>query len=138
MDQFEKKPWNVNDPYCETCRGFGFLEKEGHPHRWPCVCQATFIPFDSIIVDESLNVRADDAGTDQFKAFLASINEEGLLKPLIVVWDGDAYKLVNGFRRYRAITELRALDRQAFEKIPVFILALNSKEAIARCILGNL
>jgi ParB-like chromosome segregation protein Spo0J len=102
------------------------------------VCQATFIPFDSIIVDESLNVRADDAGTDQFKAFLASINEEGLLKPLIVVWDGDAYKLVNGFRRYRAITELRALDRQAFEKIPVFILALNSKEAIARCILGNL
>ncbi len=45
---------------------------------------------------------------DEAEALRESIQANGLLEPLLVVADGDTYRLVSGHNRFRALRDLRA------------------------------
>ena len=45
---------------------------------------------------------------DEAEALRESIQANGLLEPLLVVADGDTYRLVSGHNRLRALRDLRA------------------------------
>lgn len=70
--------------------------------------------------------------TDQFRrtfhqesidALAASINELGLLEPIVVREQGNGFEIVAGERRYRALRQL------AWERAPVRIVAFNDAQA---------
>lgn len=78
-----------------------------------------FVPVDKVDASE-LQVRThfDDA---EIAALAHSIKEHGVLQPVLVVQDGDRYKVIAGERRLRA-TKLAGLDR-----IPARVLSTADK-----------
>lgn len=78
-----------------------------------------FIPTDKVDASE-LQVRThfDDA---EIEALAHSIKEHGVLQPILVVQDGDRYKVIAGERR------LRASKRAGVERIPARVLSTNDK-----------
>ncbi len=78
-----------------------------------------FVPTDRVDASE-LQVRShfDDA---EIEALSHSIKEHGVLQPILVVQDGDRYKVIAGERRLRA-TKLAGIDR-----IPARVLSTNDK-----------
>jgi ParB family chromosome partitioning protein len=78
-----------------------------------------FVPVDKVDASE-LQVRThfDDA---EVQALSHSIKEHGVLQPILVVQDGDRYKVIAGERRLRA-TKLAGIDR-----IPARVLSTNDK-----------
>ncbi|MCX6639505.1 MAG: ParB/RepB/Spo0J family partition protein [bacterium] len=79
------------------------------------------IPLSSIRVDE-WNVRTldRDKGVDELAN---SIQEFGLLQPIVVYKSNGDYKLIIGQRRYRAYKELIKKDRIKYSYIPARILS---------------
>ncbi|MDR3608184.1 MAG: ParB/RepB/Spo0J family partition protein, partial [Oligoflexia bacterium] len=78
-----------------------------------------FIPTDKVDASE-LQVRThfDDA---EIAALAHSIKEHGVLQPILVVQDGDRYKVIAGERR------LRASKLAGIERIPARVLSTNDK-----------
>src|SRR5206468_2787937 len=78
-----------------------------------------FIPVDKVDASE-LQVRThfDDA---EISALSESVKQHGVLQPILVVQDGDRYKVIAGERRLRA-SKLAGLDR-----IPARVLSTNDK-----------
>ncbi|HTL13446.1 MAG TPA: ParB/RepB/Spo0J family partition protein, partial [Bdellovibrionota bacterium] len=78
-----------------------------------------FVPTDKIQASE-LQVRShfDDA---EIQALAHSIKEHGVLQPILVVQDGDGYKVIAGERR------LRASRMAGIERIPARVLTTDDK-----------
>lgn len=78
-----------------------------------------FIPTDKVDASE-LQVRThfDDA---EIQALSHSIKEHGVLQPILVVQDGDRYKVIAGERR------LRASKLAGIERIPARVLSTDDK-----------
>ncbi len=78
-----------------------------------------FIPVDHIDASE-LQVRShfDDS---EIAALAHSVKEHGVLQPILVVQDGDRYKVIAGERR------LRASKLAGIERIPARVLSTNDK-----------
>lgn len=78
-----------------------------------------FIPTEKIDASElQVRVHFDD---DEVQALSHSIKEHGVLQPILVVQDGDRYKVIAGERRLRA-SKLAGIDR-----IPARVLSTNDK-----------
>jgi len=78
-----------------------------------------FIPTDKVDASElQVRVHFDDS---EVEALAHSIREHGVLQPILVVQDGDRYKVIAGERRLRA-SKLAGLDR-----IPARVLSTNDK-----------
>jgi len=78
-----------------------------------------FIPTEKVDASElQVRVHFDD---DEVKALAHSIKEHGVLQPILVVQDGDRYKVIAGERRLRA-SKLAGIDR-----IPARVLSTNDK-----------
>lgn len=78
-----------------------------------------FIPTDKVDASElQVRVHFDDS---EVEALAHSIREHGVLQPILVVQDGDRYKVIAGERRLRA-SKLAGIDR-----IPARVLATNDK-----------
>ena len=78
-----------------------------------------FIPVDQVDASElQVRVHFDD---DEVKALAHSIKEHGVLQPILVVQDGDRYKVIAGERR------LRASKLAGLERIPARVLSTNDK-----------
>src|SRR4051794_13424154 len=78
-----------------------------------------FVPVDKIDASE-LQVRTHfDAA--EIDALAHSVKEHGILQPILVVQDGDRYKVIAGERRLRA-AKMAGLDR-----IPARVLSTNDK-----------
>lgn len=78
-----------------------------------------FVPIDKVDASE-LQVRThfDDA---EIEGLAHSVKEHGVLQPILVVQDGDRYKVIAGERRLRA-SKLAGLDR-----IPARVLSTDDK-----------
>lgn len=78
-----------------------------------------FVPIDKVDVSElQVRVHFDDS---EIAALSHSIKEHGVLQPILVVQDGDRYKVIAGERRLRA-SKLAGMDR-----IPARVLSTNDK-----------
>lgn len=79
-----------------------------------------FIPTDKVDASElQVRVHFDDS---EVEALAHSIKEHGVLQPILVVQDGDRYKVIAGERRLRA-SKLAGIDR-----IPARVLSTNDKQ----------
>lgn len=81
-------------------------------------------------------VRDEDQPRKEFapealEALANSIKEHGVLQPLVVVKEGDKYKIVAGERRFRA-SKMAGL-----EKVPVIIRTLEAQERLEISIIEN-
>ena len=78
-----------------------------------------FVPVDKVDASElQVRVHFDDT---EVQALSESIKQHGVLQPILVVQDGDRYKVIAGERRLRA-TKLAGLDR-----IPARVLSTDDK-----------
>jgi ParB/RepB/Spo0J family partition protein len=78
-----------------------------------------FVPVDKVDASElQVRVHFDDS---EIAALSLSIKEHGVLQPILVVQDGDRYKVIAGERRLRA-AKMAGLDR-----IPARVLSTNDK-----------
>ncbi len=78
-----------------------------------------FVPIDKVDPSElQVRVHFDDA---EIEGLAYSVKEHGVLQPILVVQDGDRYKVIAGERRLRA-AKLAGLDR-----IPARVLSTHDK-----------
>ena len=78
-----------------------------------------FIPVDAVDASElQVRVHFDDA---EIKGLSESVKEHGVLQPILVVQDGDRYKVIAGERR------LRAAKMAGMDRIPARVLTTNDK-----------
>jgi ParB family chromosome partitioning protein len=78
-----------------------------------------FIPVEKVDASElQVRVHFDDA---EIAGLAHSIKEHGVLQPILVVQDGDRYKVIAGERR------LRASKLAGIERIPARVLSTNDK-----------
>ena len=78
-----------------------------------------FVPIEKVDASElQVRVHFDDS---EITALAHSIKEHGVLQPILVVQDGDRYKVIAGERRLRA-SKMAGLDR-----IPARVLSTNDK-----------
>lgn len=78
-----------------------------------------FVPTDKIDASElQVRVHFDDS---EIAALSHSIKEHGVLQPILVVQDGDRYKVIAGERR------LRAAKAAGLERIPARVLSMDDK-----------
>ncbi len=78
-----------------------------------------FVPVEKVDASElQVRVHFDDA---EIAALSRSVKEHGVLQPILVVQDGDRYKVIAGERRLRA-AKLAGMDR-----IPARVLSTNDK-----------
>lgn len=78
-----------------------------------------FVPVDKVDASElQVRVHFEDS---EIAALSYSIKEHGVLQPILVVQDGDRYKVIAGERR------LRAAKLAGLERIPARVLSTNDK-----------
>jgi ParB/RepB/Spo0J family partition protein len=99
---------------------------------------ALLVPLERIV--PGANARSQDADDDpQFGHFLQSVQEQGILEPLLVrelhdrpLGTGRAFELIAGFRRYAAARTLQ------LPRVPVRVIAAGDDEAVALNLAENL
>ena len=69
---------------------------------------------------------------ESIKQLAQTLNEEGLLQPIIVREDGEGYEIVAGERRYRAAKSL------GWEKIPAIVNNLSDAQTASLALIENL
>ncbi len=78
-----------------------------------------FVPLEKIDASElQVRVHFDD---EEIDALANSIKQHGVLQPILVVQDGDRYKVIAGERR------LRASKKAGVDRIPVRVLSTDDK-----------
>lgn len=78
-----------------------------------------FVPIDKVDASElQVRVHFDDA---EIAALAHSVKEHGVLQPILVVQDGDRYKVIAGERR------LRAAKAAGMDRIPARVLSTNDR-----------
>ena len=89
----------------------------------------TEVPISEIVRDEDQPRK--EFAPEALEALANSIKEHGVLQPLVVVKEGDKYKIVAGERRFRA-SKMAGL-----EKVPVIIRTLEAQERLEISIIEN-
>ena len=89
----------------------------------------TEVPITAIVRDEDQPRK--EFAPEALEALANSIKEHGVLQPLVVVKEGDKYKIVAGERRFRA-SKMAGL-----EKVPVIIRTLEAQERLEISIIEN-
>lgn len=89
----------------------------------------TEVPITEIMRDEDQPRK--EFAPEALEALANSIKEHGVLQPLVVVKEGDKYKIVAGERRFRA-SKMAGL-----EKVPVIIRTLEAQERLEISIIEN-
>ena len=89
----------------------------------------TEVPITEIVRDEDQPRK--EFALEALEALANSIKEHGVLQPLVVVKEGDKYKIVAGERRFRA-SKMAGL-----EKVPVIIRTLEAQERLEISIIEN-
>jgi len=126
----EKKTENQENSKIKTRQGSGYLKQlystarttagSTHSHlKNLTTFLVNFVPTEKVDASE-LQVRTHFDDTE-IHALAHSIKEHGVLQPILVVQDGDRYKVIAGERRLRA-TKLAGIDR-----IPARVLSTNDK-----------
>lgn len=132
MDENKKEEIKKEDPNSKikTRSGSGYLKQlystarttagTTHSHlKNLTTFLVNFIPVDKVDASElQVRVHFDD---EEVQALANSVKEHGVLQPILVVQDGDRYKVIAGERRLRA-SKLAGLDR-----IPARVLSTNDK-----------
>lgn len=133
MDEIKTNPTETTpneDPKIKTRAGSGYLKQlfstarttaeTTHSHlRNLTTFLVNFIPVEKVDPSElQVRVHFDDA---EVQTLANSIKEHGVLQPILVVQDGDRYKVIAGERRLRA-TKLAGLER-----IPARVLSTTDK-----------
>lgn len=123
------QPQAENEKKIKTREGSGYLKQlystarstasTTHSNLSRTTFMVNFVPVDKVDASE-LQVRSffDD---NEIKALAHSIKEHGVLQPILVVQNGDRYKVIAGERRLRA-TKLAGLDR-----IPARVMSSDDK-----------
>jgi ParB family chromosome partitioning protein len=119
-----------NDSKIKTRQGSGYLKQLYSTARTTASSTHTnlkslttflvnFVPVDKVDASElQVRVHFDDA---EIAALAHSVKSHGVLQPVLVVQDGDRYKVIAGERRLRA-AKLAGLDR-----IPARVLSTDDK-----------
>ena len=89
----------------------------------------TEVPITEVVRDEDQPRK--EFAPEALEALANSIKEHGVLQPLVVVKEGDRYKIVAGERRFRA-SKMAGL-----EKVPVIIRTLEAQERLEISIIEN-
>ena len=89
----------------------------------------TEVPITKVVRDEDQPRK--EFAPEALEALANSIKEHGVLQPLVVVKEGDKYKIVAGERRFRA-SKMAGL-----EKVPVIIRTLEAQERLEISIIEN-
>lgn len=89
----------------------------------------TEVPITEIVRDEDQPRK--EFAPEALEALANSIKEHGVLQPLVVVKEGDKYKIVAGERRFRASKMV------GLEKVPVIIRTLEAQERLEISIIEN-
>lgn len=120
----------ANESKIKTRQGSGYLKQlystarttAGTTHSnlsSPTTFMVNLIPTSKVDASElQVRVHFDDS---EIEAMAHSIKEHGVLQPILVVQDGDRYKVIAGERRLRG-AKLAGLDR-----IPARVLSTNDK-----------
>lgn len=87
------------------------------------------LPIEKIVRDEEQPRRKFDE--EALAALASSIKEHGVLQPIVVVEDGDKYKIVAGERRFRA-SKIAGL-----EKVPAIVRTLDAQNRLELSIIEN-
>lgn len=93
------------------------------------VSKLTELKLDDIVRDEEQPRR--DFGGEALQALAASIEEHGVLQPIVVTKEEDKYKIVAGERRWRAAKLI------GLEKIPAIIRTLDAQNRLEISIIEN-
>jgi ParB/RepB/Spo0J family partition protein len=121
---------SVSDSKIKTRSGSGYLKQlystarntagSTHSHlKNLTTFLVNFVPVDKVDASElQVRVHFDDS---EVEALAHSIKEHGVLQPILVVQDGDRYKVIAGERR------LRASKLAGVERIPARVLSTNDK-----------
>jgi ParB/RepB/Spo0J family partition protein len=135
MDEQQKDNNNSSNPAdagskVKTRQGSGYLKQlystarttagTTHSHlKNLTTFLVNFIPVEKVDASElQVRVHFDDA---EIAGLAHSIKEHGVLQPILVVQDGDRYKVIAGERR------LRASKLAGIERIPARVLSTNDK-----------
>lgn len=113
----------------KTRQGSGYLKQlystarstagSTHSNLKSTTFMVNLIPTDKVDASElQVRVHFDDA---EIEAMAHSIKEHGVLQPILVVQDGDRYKVIAGERR------LRGAKRAGLERIPARVLSTDDK-----------
>jgi ParB family chromosome partitioning protein len=123
-------PAEKGDSKIKTRQGSGYLKQlystarttAGTTHSnlsSPTTFMVNLIPTAKVDASElQVRVHFDDA---EIEAMAHSIKEHGVLQPILVVQDGDRYKVIAGERR------LRGAKRAGLDRIPARVLSTNDK-----------
>jgi ParB/RepB/Spo0J family partition protein len=126
----EKKTEREEAPKIKTRQGSGYLKQlystarttAGATHsnlKNLTTFLVNFVPTEKVDASElQVRVHFDDS---EVNALAESIKAHGVLQPILVVQDGDRYKVIAGERRLRA-SKLAGIDR-----IPARVLSTNDK-----------
>jgi ParB/RepB/Spo0J family partition protein len=129
MDELKKKDEEVSTKI-KTRQGSGYLKQlystarttagSTHSHlKNLTTFLVNFVPIDKVDASElQVRVHFDDA---EIAALAQSVKEHGVLQPILVVQNGDRYKVIAGERR------LRASKLAGLERIPARVLSTNDK-----------
>jgi ParB family chromosome partitioning protein len=121
---------NKSDSKVKTRQGSGYLKQlystarttagTTHSHlKNLTTFLVNFVPTDKVDASElQVRVHFDES---EITALSHSVKEHGILQPILVVQDGDRYKVIAGERRLRA-AKMAGLDR-----IPARVLSTNDK-----------
>lgn len=90
-----------------------------------------FVPVKEIL-EASENFRGDFSHTESFNELKKSIQEKGILSPILLRKKGKKFEVVAGSRRFKAAVELKLLS------VPAFIVEMTDIEASEARIVENL
>lgn len=102
----------------------------GHRNEVPKDKQIQDLELDKIIPNRYQPRRT--FSDESIQELAQTINEEGLLQPIIVREDGDNYEIIAGERRYRAVKSL------GWEKIPAIVNNMDDDKAASLAVIENL
>lgn len=86
----------------------------------------------SEIIDNEKNSLFRDLTKQEMEELKVSIQEVGLLEPLVVVREGEGYKLISGHQRKKALMEL------GIEKVAVNVIKLEKEDEELALIHANI
>lgn len=89
-----------------------------------------YVKFDQITVDEGDNARQNYTGIEELAT---DIKERGLIQPLLIyvkkIHNDRIYSLRAGFRRYRAVCQIRKEDKKFLDDVPCVVKSGNDVDA---------
>jgi len=91
---------------------------------------SSYLPIEHLV--PNLNQPRKDFSTDELNSLASSIEETGIIQPILVRRNNDAYEIVAGERRWRAAQIAK------IHEVPVLIKELTDEEVVKMSIIENI